>query len=124
MGLTLPMNVYREVVNRPFDVTIGVLGHFLTALLAVLLTRIMPKPPEVVAGVILVGCCQGGTASKVVTCLSKGRVARSVGCTSITTLAAPFITPFLVRTGAGLTAMDAAFSSAQACRRCCISLPR
>lgn len=87
MGLTLSVDDFREVVKRPFDVTIGVLGQFLIMpLLAVLLTRIIPMPPEVAAGVILVGCCPGGTSS----------VALSVACTSVTTLAAPLVTPFLV----------------------------
>src|SRR5690606_18283446 len=52
--------------------------------------------PEVAAGVILVGCCPGGTASNVMTYLSKGDVALSVACTSVTTLLAPVVTPLLV----------------------------
>lgn len=97
MGLTLSLDDFREVVKRPFDVAIGVLGQFLIMpLLAVLLTQIIPMSPEVAAGVILVGCCPGGTSSNVMTYLSKGDVALSVACTSVTTLAAPLITPFLV----------------------------
>ncbi|MFD1745926.1 bile acid:sodium symporter family protein [Rhizobium helianthi] len=97
MGLTISAADFREVVKRPFDVTIGVVGQFLIMpLLAVLLTKLIPMPPEVAAGVILVGCCPGGTSSNVMTYLSKGDVALSVACTSVTTLAAPIITPFLV----------------------------
>lgn len=97
MGLTLSLDDFREVVKRPFDVTIGVLGQFLIMpLMAVLLTKFIPMPPEVAAGVILVGCCPGGTSSNVMTYLSKGDVALSVACTSVTTLVAPIVTPFLV----------------------------
>ena len=97
MGLTISLDDFREVVKRPFDVTIGVAGQFLIMpLLAVLLTKLISMPPEVAAGVILVGCCPGGTSSNVMTYLSKGDVALSVACTSVTTLAAPIITPFLV----------------------------
>ncbi|MBP1842488.1 BASS family bile acid:Na+ symporter [Rhizobium petrolearium] len=97
MGLTLSVDDFREVGKRPFDVGIGVVSQFLVMpLLAVLLTRIIPMSPEVAAGVILVGCCPGGTSSNVMTYLSKGDVALSVACTSVTTLAAPIVTPFLV----------------------------
>ncbi|WP_376710055.1 bile acid:sodium symporter family protein [Pseudochrobactrum lubricantis] len=97
MGLTLSLDDFREVVRRPVDVGIGVASQFLIMpLLAVLLTRIIPMSPEVAAGVILVGCCPGGTSSNVMTYLGKGDVALSVACTSVTTLAAPLVTPFLV----------------------------
>ncbi|MCJ8521217.1 BASS family bile acid:Na+ symporter [Pseudorhizobium tarimense] len=97
MGLTISVDDFKEVVKRPVEVGIGVVSQFLIMpLLAVLLTRIIPMSPEVAAGVILVGCCPGGTSSNVMTFLSKGDVALSVACTSVTTLAAPIITPFLV----------------------------
>lgn len=97
MGLTISVDDFREVAKRPFDVGIGVLSQFLIMpLLAVALTKIIPMSPEVAAGVILVGCCPGGTSSNVMTYLSKGDVALSVACTSVTTLAAPIVTPFLV----------------------------
>ncbi|MEO9336979.1 bile acid:sodium symporter family protein [Mesorhizobium sp. SB112] len=97
MGLTLSLDDFREVARRPFDVGVGVASQFIIMpLLAVILTIIIPMPPEVAAGVILVGCCPGGTASNVMTYLSKGDVALSVACTSVTTLAAPIVTPFLV----------------------------
>lgn len=97
MGLTLSVDDFREVVRRPVDVGIGVAAQFMIMpLLAVLLTKIIPMSPEVAAGVILVGCCPGGTSSNVMTYLGKGDVALSVACTSVTTLAAPLVTPFLV----------------------------
>lgn len=97
MGLTLSLEDFREVVRRPVDVGIGVAAQFLIMpLLAVILTKIIPMAPEVAAGVILVGCCPGGTSSNVMTYLGKGDVALSVACTSVTTLAAPLVTPFLV----------------------------
>ena len=97
MGLTLSLDDFREVVKRPFDVAIGVVSQFLIMpLIAVALTILIPMSPEVAAGVILVGCCPGGTSSNVMTYLSKGDVALSVACTSVTTLVAPLVTPFLV----------------------------
>ncbi len=99
MGLTISAKDFSEVAKRPFDVAIGVLGQFIIMpLLAVLLTTVIPMSPEVAAGVILVGCCPGGTASNVMTYLAKGDVPLSVTVTSVTTLLAPIVTPFLVWT--------------------------
>jgi BASS family bile acid:Na+ symporter len=47
-------------------------------------------------GVILVGCCPGGTASNVITYLAKGDLALSVGMTATSTVLAPVLTPLLV----------------------------
>lgn len=97
MGLTISVDDFRELARRPYEVAIGVIAHFgIMPALALLLTRIIPMPPEVAAGVILVGCCPGGTSSNVMTYLARGDVALSVACTSVTTLAAPIVTPFLV----------------------------
>ena len=52
---------------------------------------------------ILVGCCPGGTASNVITYLSKGDLALSVGMTAVSTLLAPVLTPLLVWLLAGKT---------------------
>ena len=97
MGLTLSKEDFREVVRRPRDVAIGVAGQFLIMPgLAWLLTSLLNLPPEVAVGVILVGCCPGGTASNVVTFLARGDVALSVTVTSVTTLLAPVVTPALI----------------------------
>ena len=97
MGLTISGRDFAEVLRRPVNVGVGVASQFLIMpLLAVALTMIIPMSPEVAAGVILVGCCPGGTSSNVMTYLAKGDVALSVACTSVTTLMAPIVTPFLV----------------------------
>lgn len=97
MGLTISGRDFAEVFRRPGQVGIGVGSQFLIMpLLAFGLTRIIPMPPEVAAGVILVGCCPGGTSSNVMTYLARGDTALSVACTSVTTLLAPVVTPFLV----------------------------
>ncbi|WP_078409133.1 bile acid:sodium symporter family protein [Priestia abyssalis] len=97
MGLTLSANDFKEVLKRPKDVMIGVVGQFLIMpLLAFALAKGLQLPPEIAVGVILVGCCPGGTSSNVMTFLSKGDVALSVTITSITTILAPFVTPALI----------------------------
>ena len=65
-------------------------------LLALCLTWAFSLPQELAIGVILVGCCPGGTASNVITYLAKGDLALSVGMTAASTLLAPLLTPLLV----------------------------
>ncbi|WP_028393765.1 bile acid:sodium symporter family protein [Bacillus cihuensis] len=97
MGLTLSGNDFKEVFKRPKDVFIGVVGQFVIMPgLAFVLAKGLQLPPEIAVGVILVGCCPGGTSSNVMTYLGKGDVALSVAITSVTTVLAPIVTPALI----------------------------
>lgn len=94
MGLTLKLEDFRLVFTRPKDIIIGCISQFtIMPLLAWLLGKIFGLDPALLAGVILVGTCPGGTSSNVITYLSNGDVALSVGMTSVNTLLAPFLTP-------------------------------
>lgn len=96
MGLTLNLNDFRIVFSRPRDVALGCLAQFLfMPFLAWLLAKAFALDEALALGVVLVGCCPGGTASNVITYLSKGDLALSVGITGIATLLAPLLTPFL-----------------------------
>ena len=102
MGLTLSPHDFRIVLSRPKDILIGCLAQFtVMPLLAWGLTWIFSLPKELALGVILVGCCPGGTASNVITYLAKGDLALSVGMTATSTLLAPILTPLLVWLMAG-----------------------
>lgn len=102
MGLMLRLDDVRIVFSRPQDVLIGnVMQFFIMPLVGYLLTVIFRLPPDLAVGVILVGCCPGGTASNVMTYLAKGDLALSVGVTTVSTLLAPFVTPMLVWALAG-----------------------
>jgi len=96
MGLTLNARDFEVVFSRPKDVIIGCLAQFLIMpALAWLLARAFMLDDALALGVVLVGCCPGGTASNVITYLSKGDLALSVGMTSVSTLLAPLLTPVL-----------------------------
>lgn len=96
MGLTLKLEDFKVVFSRPKDVIIGCLAQFIVMpLLAWLLARGFSLSDELALGVVLVGCCPGGTASNVITYLAKGDLALSVGMTGVSTLLAPLLTPFL-----------------------------
>ncbi len=102
MGLTLSPSDFKIVLSRPKDILVGCLAQFtIMPLLAWLLTLAFSLPKELALGVILVGCCPGGTASNVITYLAKGDLALSVGMTACSTLLAPFVTPLLVWLMAG-----------------------
>ena len=93
MGLTLKPNDFKVVFSRPKDVVMP--------LLAFCLTKVFNLPTELAIGVILVGTCPGGTSSNVMTYLSGGDVALSVGMTAVSTVLAPFLTPLLTYFYAG-----------------------
>ena len=102
MGLTLKPSDFKVVFSRPKDVIVGCIAQFtLMPLLAFLLTKLFNLPAELAVGVILVGTCPGGTSSNVMTYLSKGDVALSVGMTAVSTILAPFLTPLLTLLYAG-----------------------
>ena len=96
MGLTLSFNDFRIVFSRPKDVVVGCLAQFtVMPLLAWCLARLFALDDALALGVVLVGCCPGGTASNVITYLAKGDLALSVGMTGVSTLLAPLLTPLL-----------------------------
>ena len=102
MGLTLNLQDFKIVFSRPKDVIIGCLAQFtIMPLLAWGLTRTFQLDEALALGVVLVGCCPGGTASNVITYLAKGDLALSVGMTGVSTLLAPFMTPLLTWALAG-----------------------
>ncbi len=97
MGMTISAEDFKEVGKHPLKVLIGVLSQFMVMpFLAFALAKGLRLEPEIAIGVILVGCCPGGTASNVMTFLAKGNIALSVAITSVSTLLAPIVTPALI----------------------------
>ncbi|MCY8474401.1 sodium transporter [Bacillus halotolerans] len=97
MGLTLQTDDFKELIRKPLYVIIGVIAQYtIMPLVAFGLAYGLHLPSEIAVGVILVGCCPGGTASNVMTFLAKGNTALSVAVTTISTLLAPVLTPVLI----------------------------
>ncbi len=102
MGLAIKMGDFQIVFSHPKEVIIGCVAQYtIMPLAAWLLAVIFQLPEDLAIGVILVGCCPGGTASNVITYIAGGDVALSVGMTIISTLIAPLMTPLLVYVLAG-----------------------
>ncbi|MQL87973.1 hypothetical protein Taro_020534 [Colocasia esculenta] len=66
-----------------------------------IISKALGLSPALAVGLILLGCCPGGTASNVVTLIALGDVPLSIVMTACTTLAAVFVTPLLTKTLAG-----------------------
>ena len=97
MGLTIKAEDFRIVFTRPKDLCIGfILQYTVMTLAAFALAKAFGLSADLALGVILVGCCPGGTASNVITYVAKGDVPLSVGMTIVSTLLAPLCTPVLV----------------------------
>ena len=102
MGLTIKIEDFKRVFSRPKEIVIGFVAQYtIMPVVAWGLCRLMQLPTDLALGVILVGCCPGGTASNVITYIAGGDVALSVGMTITSTLAAPLMTPLLVYLLAG-----------------------
>ena len=96
MGLTLTLPDFKLVLTRPLPILIGVIAQYaIMPLAGWAVARVLGLPPDLAAGLILVGCAPGGTASNVVSYLAKADTALSVTMTSISTLIAPIMTPLL-----------------------------
>ena len=96
MGLTLTGDDFRRVFRRPGLIGLGMGAQFgVMPLLAFLLARLFALPPQLTAGMLLVGCVSGGTASNVITYLARGDTALSITLTFCSTLLAVVVTPAL-----------------------------
>lgn len=102
MGMTLKVEDFKFILQNPRNVLIGAIAQFtIMPLTAFLITKIFLFPPEIAAGIILVGACPGGTSSNVMTFLAKGDLALSISMTMTTTILSPLVTPALMFLFAG-----------------------
>jgi len=98
MGTSMGIKDFAGVIKTPKGVLIGVGSHFLIMpLLGFTLAKLSGFPPEIAAGLILVGCSPNGTASNVISYLAKANLALSVTITAVSTMLAPLFTPLLMK---------------------------
>lgn len=96
MGITLSVENFFSVLKKPSVILLGTFMQYtLMPLAAWIVCLALSLPKDLMAGVILLGCCPGGTASNVICYLAKGDVALSIVLTSVSTLLAFLATPFL-----------------------------
>jgi BASS family bile acid:Na+ symporter len=102
MGTSMGLDDFVGVIKTPKGVFIGVTSHFIIMpLLGYTLANLSGLPPEIAAGIILIGCSPNGMASNVISYLAKANLALSITITAVSTLLAPFVTPLLMKLLAG-----------------------
>lgn len=102
MGTSMSVNDFVGVIKMPRGVFIGVFSHFLIMpLIGFTLASFSGLPPEIAAGIILIGCSPNGMASNVISYLAKANLALSITITAVSTLIAPIMTPLLMKFLAG-----------------------
>ena len=102
MGTTMSIKDFEGVIQQPRAVFVGVACHFLIMpLLGYTLANSFDFPPEIAAGVVLIGCSPSGLASNVMCFIAKANVPLSITVTTLSTLLAPFLMPALMKLLAG-----------------------
>lgn len=102
MGMTINANDFKNILRHPKDIFIGCLAQFLVMpLISYLLAVTFNLPTPIAIGVILVGCCPGGTASNIITHIAGGDTTLSVSMTVVSTLLCPILTPLWIYLLAG-----------------------
>jgi len=102
MGTALSWKDFSRVLQMPKGVIVGVLCHYtVMPFVGWTVTQIFSFPPEIAAGIILIGSCPNGLASNVMSYLARANLALSVTLTAVSTLLAPLITPMFMKLLAG-----------------------
>jgi BASS family bile acid:Na+ symporter len=98
MGTTMTKEDFMGIVRNPKGVFIGLFCQFsIMPFVGFFITLLFNFPPEIAAGIILIGSSPSGLASNVMAYIAKANVPLSITITSCATLLAPFLTPFFMK---------------------------
>lgn len=99
MGAQMRLRDFLGVVRTPAPVAIGLACQFtIMPLVGYGLAVAFRLPPEIAAGMVLIGSCSSGLASNVMAYLGRANLALSITLTSVATMMAPVVTPFWMKT--------------------------
>lgn len=102
MGTSMSLKDFGAVIKSPRAVLVGLIGQFtIMPVVGISLATLFNFPPEVAAGIVLVGSSPSGLASNVMAFIARANLALSVTLTTIATLLAPLLTPLLMKMLAG-----------------------
>ncbi|MFM1913894.1 MAG: hypothetical protein RIR51_1746, partial [Bacteroidota bacterium] len=98
MGAVMTINDFKSILIQPKAVIIGVICQLtIMPIVGLLVVQFFNFPPEIAAGIILIGSMPGGLASNVMTYLARANIALSVTLTSVSTLLSALVTPFWMK---------------------------
>ena len=96
MGTTLKADDFVNVFKNPKEIAAGISAQYvIMPLIALALAKLFSLDAALTVGLVLVGTVPGGTASDVITFISRGDVALSVSLTAVSTVISPILTPFI-----------------------------
>src|SRR4030043_640702 len=102
MGSQLSLKSFGDVMRMPAGVIVGTLCQFtIMPIVGFTIAKTFGFPPEVAAGIILIGSSPSGLASNVMSFIARANLALAVTLTAFNTLLAPLITPALMKLLAG-----------------------
>lgn len=102
MGTSVGIDDFKRVAKMPKGIAVGLICQFtIMPFIGMTMAIVSGLPPEIAAGIILVGCAPGGLASNVMAYISGANLALSLSLTAFSTLLAPFVTPLLMTWLAG-----------------------
>lgn len=102
MGTQMSLRDLAGLGRMSYGVVVGVMLQFtIMPLIGYLLAIAFGFPPEIAAGIVLIGACSSGLASNVMSYLAKANLTLSVTLTAVGTLTAPFTTPLWMKLLAG-----------------------
>jgi len=102
VGCTMNLHEFSGAWKSPRGIVVGVVSHYcLMPLVALTISKAFHFPPEIAAGLVLVGCCPSGLASNVIAFIARADLALSITITTVSTLLSPLLTPLLMKTLAG-----------------------
>jgi bile acid:Na+ symporter, BASS family len=102
MGTEMSLKDFEGVIKTPKAVFIGLVCHFtIMPIVGVSLAKGFGFPPEIAAGIVLIGSVPSGVSSNVLAFIAKANLPLSITIATVSTLMAPIMTPFLMKMLAG-----------------------
>src|SRR5688572_9899768 len=102
VGTTMGYKDFGGIIRQPKAVIIGIICQFtIMPLVGFTIANTFNFPPEIAAGVILIGCVPSGLASNVMSYIANANVALSITVTALAILLSPLLTLMLMKLLAG-----------------------